>query len=175
MTLRWRWTIIALAALPLLLCSSGNAQRVGTEIGDRLNRLVNQRFTATKCPGLTIAVAAGNEIVFSAALGFDASAEDLLRFTIAVGTGKILPLEVVRRMWSAQAVADGTESPFGIGWGVSHWKGKAMVGMNGAEPSSTTFLRFFPGSGVGAALLCNAEGAQGLSQLLEDILAAVVE
>jgi D-alanyl-D-alanine carboxypeptidase len=107
--------------------------------------------------------------------GFDASAEDLLRLTIAVGTGKILPLEVVRQMWSAQAVVDGTKGPFGIGWGVSHWKGKAMVGMNGAEPSSTTFLRYFPDSGVGVALLCNAEGAGGLSQLLEDILAAVVE
>jgi hypothetical protein len=45
-----------------------------------------------------------------------------------------------------------------------------MVGMNGAEPSTTTFLRYYPDSGIGAAVLCNAEGAQDLPKLLEDIL-----
>jgi hypothetical protein len=45
-----------------------------------------------------------------------------------------------------------------------------MVGMNGAEPSSTTFLRYFPHSGVGVALLCNAEGAHDLPKLLDSIL-----
>lgn len=44
--------------------------------------------------------------------------------------------------------------------------------MNGAEPSTTTFLRYFPDSGVGVALLCNAEGARDLGKLLEDILDA---
>jgi CubicO group peptidase (beta-lactamase class C family) len=107
--------------------------------------------------------------------GFDASAEDLLRFTIAVGAGKILPLETVREMWFAQTVSSGTKSPFGIGWGVSQWKGKTMVGMNGSEPSSTTFLRYFPDSGAGVALLCNAEGARDLPQLLEDVLGAAFE
>ena len=107
--------------------------------------------------------------------GFDASAEDLLRFTIAVGTGKILSLETVREMWSAQTVTGGTKGHFGIGWGVSQWNGNAMVGMNGSEPSSTTFLRYFPDSGTGVALLCNAEGARDLPQLLEDILGAAFE
>ena len=45
-----------------------------------------------------------------------------------------------------------------------------MVGMNGSEPSTTTFLRYFPDSGVGATVLCNAEGVQGLPKLLDDIL-----
>jgi hypothetical protein len=50
-----------------------------------------------------------------------------------------------------------------------------MVGMNGAEPSSTTFLRYFPESGAGVTLLCNAEGARDLPQLLEDIVAGVLQ
>lgn len=94
---------------------------------------------------------------------------------IAVGTGKILSLETVREMWSAQTVTGGTKGHFGIGWGVSQWNGNAMVGMNGSEPSSTTFLRYFPDSGTGVALLCNAEGARDLPQLLEDILGAAFE
>jgi D-alanyl-D-alanine carboxypeptidase len=107
--------------------------------------------------------------------GFDASAEDLLRFTIVMGTGKILQPEAVRELWSAQTIAGGKKSSFGIGWGVSQRKGKSMVGMNGAEPSSTTFLRYFPDSGMGVALLCNAEGARDLPQLLEDIVGTAFE
>ncbi len=102
----------------------------------------------------------------------DASAEDLLQFVLAVGSGKVLKPETVERMWTAQSTSDGTKSVFGLGWGVSQRKGNAMVGMNGLEPASQTFLRYFLDSGTGVALLCNAEGAPGLPELLEDILIA---
>jgi hypothetical protein len=45
-----------------------------------------------------------------------------------------------------------------------------MVGMNGAEPSTTALLRYFPQERVGAVVLCNAEGAQDLSALLDELL-----
>ncbi len=80
---------------------------------------------------------------------------------------------MVREMWTAQATSDGSKGVFGIGWGVSQRTGQAMVGMNGAEPSTTTMLRYFPDAGVGVALLCNAEGAQDLSKLLDDVLSEV--
>jgi hypothetical protein len=45
-----------------------------------------------------------------------------------------------------------------------------MVGMNGLELSTASFLRYLPDSEVGVAVLCNAEGAKGLSELVADIL-----
>jgi D-alanyl-D-alanine carboxypeptidase len=103
--------------------------------------------------------------------GFDASAEDVLRFAIAVSSGKVLKPDTVDAMWTAQPTSDGANTVFGLGWGVSNWKGKTkMVGMNGLELSSATFLRYLPDPGGGVALLCNAEGAKGLSELLNDIL-----
>jgi len=45
-----------------------------------------------------------------------------------------------------------------------------MVGMNGLELSTATFLRYLPDSGIGVTLLCNAEGANGLPELLDDVL-----
>jgi CubicO group peptidase (beta-lactamase class C family) len=111
-----------------------------------------------------------------AAGGFDASAEDLLRFVVAVGTGKVLQPETVEKMWTAQSTTDGKKTVFGLGWGVSRWKNTTkMVGMNGLELSTTTHLRYFPESGVGAAVLCNAEGAKGLSELLNDIVNAAIQ
>jgi serine beta-lactamase-like protein LACTB, mitochondrial len=103
--------------------------------------------------------------------GFDASAEDLLRFVIAVGSGKVLKPDTVDAMWTGQRTSDGASTVFGLGWGVSNWKEKTkMVGMNGLELSTATFLRYLPDSGVGVALLCNAEGAKGLPELENDIL-----
>jgi CubicO group peptidase (beta-lactamase class C family) len=108
--------------------------------------------------------------------GFDASAEDLLRFVVAVGSGKVLKPGTVDGMWTAQRTSDGTTTVFGLGWGVSKWKEKTkMVGMNGLELSTATFLRYLPDSASGAVLLCNAEGAKGLSELLNDILAQVAK
>jgi CubicO group peptidase (beta-lactamase class C family) len=97
------------------------------------------------------------------AAGFDASAEDLLRFVIAVGTGQVLLAETLNQMWTAQSTSDGKKSVFGLGWGVSDWKGKTkLVGMNGLEPSSQGFLRYLPEPGIGVVVICNAEGAEGL-------------
>jgi CubicO group peptidase (beta-lactamase class C family) len=103
--------------------------------------------------------------------GFDASAEDLLRFVIAVDSGKIVKPDTVNAMWTAQPTSEGAATVFGLGWGVSKWKQKTkMVGMNGLELSTASFLRYLPDSGIGVAVLCNAEGAKGLSELVNDIL-----
>lgn len=110
----------------------------------------------------------------SPAGGFDASGEDLLRFVIAVGVGKVLPPNTVSQMWTAQKTSDGKTSFYGLGWGVSDWKGKTkMVGMNGLELSSQTFLRYLPQPGVGVVVLCNAEGAEGIP--LNEIVDATMQ
>lgn len=44
-----------------------------------------------------------------------------------------------------------------------------MVGFNGLQPMTETSLRYFPESGNGIALFCNAEGAQGLPALLDSL------
>ena len=107
--------------------------------------------------------------------GFVPSAEDLLRFTIAVGTGKVLRRATVAEMWTAQATSDGKSTLFGLGWGVgAQFNGYSMVGFNGGQPTTTTFLRYLPDIGVGVALLCNAEGAQDLPKLLNDVLEITV-
>jgi CubicO group peptidase (beta-lactamase class C family) len=107
--------------------------------------------------------------------GFDSSAEDLMRFTIAVASGKVLKPRTVAKMWTAQETSGGAKTVFGLGWGVSEFQGKPMVGMNGAEPGTTAFLRYLPDSGVGMAMVCNAEGAKGLSELLNDVLSMATQ
>ena len=99
--------------------------------------------------------------------GFTASADDCLRFAIAVGTGQVLKPNVLEKTWTPQTTVRGDESPFGLGWGVSERHGRKMVGFNGLQPMTETSLRYFPETGAGIALFCNAEGANGLSDLMD--------
>lgn len=111
--------------------------------------------------------------------GFTASAEDYLRFVIAVASGRVLQPETLRQAWTRQKTSDGKDTPFGLGWGISQHQGREMVGFNGLQPSTTSSVHYFPREGVGIVLLCNAqvtnaEGDQDLSKLMADLKAIVL-
>lgn len=103
--------------------------------------------------------------------GFVSSAEDYLRFVLAVGAGRVLRPESLREMWTANKLPDGTPTPFGLGWGLGEVRGRRVVAFNGLQPTSATFMRYFPEAGAGVVMACNAEGARDLDKLLDDILA----
>ncbi|MGI8744467.1 MAG: serine hydrolase domain-containing protein [Bryobacteraceae bacterium] len=112
--------------------------------------------------------------------GFTASADTCLRFLIAVGSGQVLNPEILKQTWTRQKTRDGTASAFGLGWGVSTWEGRAMVGLNGLQPSTTTSARYFPEEGDGVVLLCNAEvknaeGGQDLSLSMNNLLKIILK
>jgi CubicO group peptidase (beta-lactamase class C family) len=104
------------------------------------------------------------------AAGFTSSGEDLVRFVLQLAEGKVVEPESLKQLWSRSKTSDGTRSAFGLGWGISEWAGRTMIGMNGAGPGTTAFLRFFPDSNSAVALVCNAEGAKHLPKVLDDIL-----
>jgi hypothetical protein len=56
--------------------------------------------------------------------GFTASAQNYLRFVIAVASGRVLQPETLRQAWTRQKTSDGKDSPFGLGWGVSQREGR---------------------------------------------------
>jgi CubicO group peptidase (beta-lactamase class C family) len=62
-----RWLLPSLFLLPL--CTWAQTQSKEVSLPERLETLVNDRFEATRCPGLSVAVAFHNQIVFSKALG----------------------------------------------------------------------------------------------------------
>jgi CubicO group peptidase (beta-lactamase class C family) len=111
--------------------------------------------------------------------GFTASAEDYLRFVMAVASGSVLQPQTLRQTWTRQKTSAGKDSPFGLGWGVSQGEGREMVGFNGLQPSTTSSIHYFPKEGLGIVLLCNAqitnaEGDQDLSKLMAELQAILL-
>src|ERR1700688_1331886 len=62
-------TVVGYLSLVLLACVGARAQDNTVSLPGRLEALVDARFKATKCPGLSVAVASENKIVFSKAQG----------------------------------------------------------------------------------------------------------
>ena len=68
-----------------------------------------------------------------AAGGFISSAADLLQFTIAVATGKILKPETVQSMWTAQSLPSGRQDPI--------WDRLGRFGLQGKSHGRNEWIR----------------------------------
>ena len=102
--------------------------------------------------------------------GVLSTAEDLVRFHIALDEGKLLKPETLKQMYTAYRLQDGTETTYGLGWGV--WKdsrGQAWIGHSGGATGGTTFLVRDPARKLAVAVLCNVQSAEGLGALAERI------
>src|SRR5215831_13325570 len=63
-------SLLAASLLSLFLTRLAPAQATSSKtLTDELDRLINQRFPETKCPGLSIAVSTEKQIIFSKAIG----------------------------------------------------------------------------------------------------------
>jgi CubicO group peptidase (beta-lactamase class C family) len=105
--------------------------------------------------------------------GMLSTAEDLVRFHIALEEGKLLKPETLRQMYAPHRLSDGSESAYGLGW--ASWKdasGQAWIGHSGGATGGTTFLVRDPTRRLAVAVLCNVERAQGLGALAERIAQA---
>jgi serine beta-lactamase-like protein LACTB, mitochondrial len=107
--------------------------------------------------------------------GMLSTAEDLVRFHIALDQGKLLKPDTLRQMYVPYRLADGTETRYGLGW--SSWKdkqGHAWIGHSGGATGGTTFLVRDPARTLAVAVLCNLQSAPGLGALAERIAEAAL-
>ena len=122
---------------------------------DRSGRVINTDFvdTSNKIPGG----------------GLLSTAEDLVRFALAVQSGKLLNEEMRTSMWTSQTLLDGTTTDYGLGWSIMQ-KSPIVVGHGGGQAGATAMLLVDPGRNIVVAVLCNMEQARGLTPFAEQIL-----
>jgi CubicO group peptidase (beta-lactamase class C family) len=102
--------------------------------------------------------------------GVLSTAEDLVRFHIALDEGKLLKPDTLAQMYVPYRLADGSTTTYGLGWGV--WKdthGHAWIGHSGGATGGTTFLVRDPSRKLAVAVLCNVQSARDLGALAERI------
>jgi len=104
--------------------------------------------------------------------GVLATAEDLVRFALALQQGRLLKPETVRQMFTSQRTSDGRPTGYGLGWYVGERAGKRWVEHSGSQPGASTELLMLPERGLAVAVLTNLERApaRAIALRLADLL-----
>ncbi|MEP7271980.1 MAG: serine hydrolase domain-containing protein [Acidobacteriota bacterium] len=100
--------------------------------------------------------------------GLVSTAPDLVRFAIAVNTGKLVNEKSRSEMWTRQKTSDGKETDYGLGWNVGNSRGRFLVSHGGGQAGTSTLLTMLPTKGAIIAIMANLEGAD-----LNDLIAQV--
>lgn len=98
--------------------------------------------------------------------GICGTAEDLVKFCIALENGNLLKPTILSQMYQPMKLSDGTLGKYGLGWmllmDTSHRKWTAH---SGGATGGTTYLLHNSGHKVSIAILCNAQSVKGLGEL----------
>jgi CubicO group peptidase (beta-lactamase class C family) len=89
--------------------------------------------------------------------GLVSSVEDISRFAIALGKGKILSSATLEQMWTAQKTRNGKTIPYALGWRVGERNGLKEIFHGGAAAGFSTFLYLIPKKNFGVVLMANLE------------------
>lgn len=107
--------------------------------------------------------------------GLISTADDLIRFALALRRGTLLKPSLVETMFTAQKLKDGSTQNYGLGWSVDRLDGRRrLVAHTGGQQGVSTILLMLPKEGVAVSLMCNLEEAN-LRELARKIARVLVE
>jgi CubicO group peptidase (beta-lactamase class C family) len=93
--------------------------------------------------------------------GFVSTAEDLVRFGIALNTGTLLKKATVEEMWTEQKTTAGKGTGYGLGFGVfPAVDGVRRLSHSGNQAGAASSLVILPEAGVTYAIMTNLEDAE---------------
>ncbi|MGB9606210.1 MAG: serine hydrolase domain-containing protein, partial [Bryobacteraceae bacterium] len=89
--------------------------------------------------------------------GMVATAEDLVRFSLALLEGRLLKKQTIEQMFTSQRTRDGRPTGYGLGWYIAERGGRKWVEHSGSQPGAATHLLMLPDRGLVVAVLTNLE------------------
>lgn len=105
--------------------------------------------------------------------GWLSSADDLAKFSIALLNDTLVKRSTRDLMWTALKPADGSESTYGLGWGILRTMGVPAVEHRGGQQGTSTALVIVPSQRSAVVVLCNMDDA-GAGDLAEELTRIVL-
>jgi D-alanyl-D-alanine carboxypeptidase len=106
----------------------------------------------------------------SAAGAIYATASDLVRWDLALMSGKVLKPEFYKLMTSPRKLADGRMSNYGCGLSVGDRGGAAVLGHNGAVAGFLAYNTMVPSTGTAVAMVSNFDASGDASAVFRKVL-----
>jgi CubicO group peptidase (beta-lactamase class C family) len=105
--------------------------------------------------------------------GLEASAYDMLRFSMKLTNGQILSPESLDLLWD---IPQPNNVAYAMGWTVGTQQGARVMGKDGAQLGSRTYVRMFPDLDLSIVVLSNRSGGghspSALSRDIADVILA---
>jgi CubicO group peptidase (beta-lactamase class C family) len=98
--------------------------------------------------------------------GLVSTAEDLVRFGVALMDGKLLKPETLTQMWTASGkpgLSNGRPTPYGMGFGIVSADGEKIIAHGGSQQGTATSMEFIPGKRFAVAVFINNEDAKPMA------------
>lgn len=89
--------------------------------------------------------------------GLVSTVTDLCSFANAILEHRLLSSRWKEAMWTRSRLNDGSEIPYGLGWGITRYRGEVLISHNGAQQGARTSLWILPERRVVIAVLTNYE------------------
>lgn len=83
---------------------------------------------------------------------------DLAKWDAAIAGRTLLDESTYEEMWKPTSLNDGSESGYGLGWGLSKVNGRRRVSHGGGIPGFSTEFERYPDDGLTVIVLTNSEG-----------------
>lgn len=97
--------------------------------------------------------------------GLISTASDLVKFALALTSGKLVKPETLQSMWTATKLPGGTTAPYGLGFEVRQDQGITLYGHTGGQRGTTTNLVILPAQGIIYAYMMNLERGQAMTPI----------
>jgi CubicO group peptidase (beta-lactamase class C family) len=106
--------------------------------------------------------------------GIISSADDMARFAAAMLNDRLVSRKTRDLLWTAQKLADGSLTTYGLGWGVANKHHLALIGHTGSQQGASTAMTLVPDRNLAVVVLANMDGIDTY-QLADQILKIVLD
>jgi CubicO group peptidase (beta-lactamase class C family) len=106
--------------------------------------------------------------------GMISTAEDLVRFALALNAGKLVKPATRDLMFTEQQPRDGKPGHYGMGWSIAQFEGRKLVAHGGGQQGISTYLMLFPDEAVAIAVMLNREHAPA-GEIARKVATAVLQ
>jgi len=89
--------------------------------------------------------------------GLVTTAEDLVRFEMALTDGKLLKPAMLDAMWTSLKLKDGKATNYGLGFSVQESNGQKVIGHSGSQQGCSTAMLEVPNRKIAVAVMANID------------------
>lgn len=139
-------------------------QRIGEDPVDTLRAPVGSGFQRARYLSVTLANASG---------GLASTVRDLVRWDAALREYRLLPAEVEARRRAPVRLNDGRTLGYGLGWGLSTYRGRRVAHHAGGVPGFSSYLGRFVEDGMTIIILSNRglfDGSELAAEIANHVL-----